>query len=172
MLMRDASAWRVVYTDRLAAIFVPRDSPLLARPLPTPLEVLGPDPELLLLGARAAAARGDLAAAERDLEQVLRERPLLVPAYAELARVHAQRGDLAAVAATIERGIEADPRATERLREFEGYCYEIAGDFARAVSALRRARAGGPFRDDAGIEVQIRRIEARAAADGRRKRER
>ncbi len=162
------SGWRNVYLDRLAAIFVPADSPLLAGPLPTPAEIAGEHPDLVLLRSRAAAMRGDLAAAERDLEDVIRKRPLLVQGYAELARVHAQRGDLAAIAATIERGVEADPRAEERLREFEGYCYEVAGDYARAVAALERARAGGPFRDDVGIDQQIRRIEERAAADGGR----
>jgi tetratricopeptide (TPR) repeat protein len=165
-LARGTGGWRLVYSDRLAALFVSPGSALHARVFPPPQEVLGRDPELLILRARDAARRGDFAAALADYEEVLATRPLLVQAYAELARVHAQRGDTEAVAATIERGIEMEPRAEPRLREFEGYCYEIAGDFPRALAALRRARTGGPFRDDAGVEQQIRRIEARAGGSG------
>ncbi len=166
-LARAGSGWRVVYADRLAAIFVPPDSPLHAQTIPPPEEILGADPELLVLRARDAARRGDVAAAQRDFEAVFAQRPLLIQAYAELARLHAQRGDVDAVASTIERGIAAEPRARARLREFEGYSYEIAGDDPRAVAALRRARAGGPFRNDIGIDQQIRRIEALAAGDDR-----
>jgi tetratricopeptide (TPR) repeat protein len=165
-LARSGSGWRVVYADRLAAILVAPDSPLHARAFPSPEQILGRDPELVLIEARNSAARGDILTARRGFEEVIAKRPLLVNAYAELARVYAQRGDIAAVAETIERGIDADPRSESRLREFEGYCYEIAGDFPRAVATLRRARTGGPFRDDSGLEREIRRIEARAAGKG------
>jgi hypothetical protein len=158
-----AAGWQLVYEDRLAAILLPPDSPRLARRLPAASEVLGDDPELRIMRARAAAARGDFDAATRDAEEALRRAPLLVPGYAELARVRALAGDLAGITRAIERGVAADPRSEERLREFEGYCYEIAGDLPRAVAALRRARSGGPFRGSEGIDRYIAGLEARMA---------
>jgi hypothetical protein len=77
--------------------------------------------------------------------------------------VRALAGDLDGIAHAIERGVAADPRSEERLREFEGYCYEIAGDLPRAIAALRRARSGGPFRGPEAIDRHIAGIEARIA---------
>jgi tetratricopeptide (TPR) repeat protein len=158
-----AAGWQLVYEDRLAAILLPASSPRLARRLPEPSEVLGDDPELRIMRARAAAARGDFDAATRDAEEALRRAPLLVPGYAELARVRALAGDRPGIAQAIERGVAADPRSEERLREFEGYCYEIAGDLPRAIAALRRARSGGPFRGPQAIDRHIASLEARLA---------
>ncbi len=156
-----AAGWQRVYEDRLAAVLLPPGSPRLARPIPSAAEVLGDDPEVRIMRARAAAARGDLEGATREAEEALRAAPLLVPGYAELARGRAQARDLDGIARAIERGIAADPRSEERLREFEGYCYEIAGELPRAIEALRRARPGGPFRGPEGIDAHIARIEAR-----------
>jgi tetratricopeptide (TPR) repeat protein len=158
-----ATGWQLVYEDRLAAILLPPNSPRLTRRMPDASEVLGDDPELRIMRARAAAARGDYDSATRDAEEALRRAPLLVPGYAELARVRALAGDLPGITRAIERGLAADPRSEERLREFEGYCYEIAGDLPRAVAALRRARSTGPFRGPEGIDRYIANLEARIA---------
>ncbi len=158
-----SAGWTLVYEDRLAAVLLPPGSPRLASRIPGAAEVLGDDPEVLVMRARAAAARGDVDSATRDLDLALERAPLMVPGYAELARVRALARDQDGISRAIERGIDADPRAEERLREFEGYCFEIAGDLPRAIAALRRARPGGPFRGPEGIDRYIERLEERMA---------
>lgn len=162
--------WQTIYVDRLSILLVPPDSPILAGSLPDADVLLDDHPERLLTRARRALATGREAEALEWLEEALKRNPLLVAAYAEIARIHAQRGDIAAIRRTVERGLRADPRQATRLRAFESTCYQIAGDLPRAIQALRQAIPRGPFRSPEGVLRRIEALEARQAAarEGRR----
>lgn len=63
--------------------------------------------------ARAAAERGDWAAAERELVAVVDELPEWAPAWALLATARLRRGDAGAAAEAMARAVEIEPESSE-----------------------------------------------------------
>ncbi len=137
--------WRVVYSDLVATILLPPNSPRLRRALPSPDEVLRDEPDWLLVRAVTALDAGRMADGRALIEAVIEREPLFVRAYGQLADVHARENDPAGIAEAIRRGIEAEPRSTQSLRLFESIAYQAIGDLPRARTALERAIPRGPF---------------------------
>jgi hypothetical protein len=152
--------WRLVYTDELAAILLPPDSPYLAH-LPDWATVLEGEAERDLIIAEVERREGKLDAATASTRRALAASPLLVRGYHKLALIAQQRGDLDGVAAAIDQGIRAYPRRVEELRHIEGLIYEQAGDYRRALRAYRGAVPSGPFINPEGIERGIAGLERR-----------
>ncbi len=152
--------WRLVYTDELAAILLPPDSPYLAR-LPDWATVLEGHPERDLIIAEVERREGKLDAAVASTRRALAAAPVLVRAYHKLAMIAQQRGDLDGVAAAIDQGIRAYPRRVEELRHMEGLLYEQSGDYRRALGAYRGAVPSGPFINPEGIQRGIAGLETR-----------
>lgn len=137
--------WKVVYTDLVATVLLPPGSARLRRALPSPDEVLRDEPDWLLMRAIRASSEGRSDEARALIETVIESEPLFVRAYGQLAELHAKAGDAAGIAAAIERGIAAEPRATQSLRMYEAIAYEALGDATRAREALEQAIPRGPF---------------------------
>jgi tetratricopeptide (TPR) repeat protein len=158
-------AWRVVYSNTVASILLPPDSPLLGQPLPDPAVVLSDHPDHALYLEWMAARRGDLDEARRHCEQALKLDPLLVRAYGQLAMNAAVRNDPEGIASAIATGIREVPRRSGELRRLEGAAYERIGDPHRALAAYRRAIPRGPFTDPRWMKEEIRRLEAITARE-------
>jgi tetratricopeptide (TPR) repeat protein len=154
--------WRLVYTDEVAAILLPPDSPHLAQ-LPDWTTVLGDDPERDLIMAEVERRNGNLDAAIASTRRALAKQPLLVRGYRKLGLIAQQRGDLDGIRAAMNEGIAAYPRRIEDFRHIEGLLYEQAGDYRRALRAYREAIPTGPFINPEGIERGIQGLEKRLA---------
>jgi len=137
--------WRMVYADNIAAVLLPPGSPRLREPLPSPDAVLGDETDWLLVRAGTLTARGQPAAARELAEQVIARDPLAARAYGELANAYASEHNPAGIAASIERGIAAEPRFALTLRQFESSAYQAADQPALALQALERGVPRGPF---------------------------
>jgi tetratricopeptide (TPR) repeat protein len=124
----------------------------------------GDDPERLLERADLALAAGRFDEARARVEAALVRDPLLLRAYGRLAEIHAREGDLAGVAASIERGIAAEPRERDKLRLLEAMAYEDAGRADLQLRALESALPRGPFSRPASIQQQIDALRRRVAA--------
>jgi tetratricopeptide (TPR) repeat protein len=152
-------AWTVVYTDAVASVLLPPDSPLLKRPLPNPSVVLSDQADYYLIHERLAFRRGRLDEARRHCEKALELDPLLVRAYGRLAMNYAARDDPEGIASAIAAGIRAVPRRSIELKQLEGQAYERIGDPGRALAAYRKAIPRGPFTDPRWMTEEIRRLE-------------
>ena len=139
-LMRLPRPWALVYQDAKAVILVPPDSPLLASPLPTPEQVLGPGWESNYLRVAHALHDGDRATAVRELEAVVAADPLRTATWQHLALIYGLDHDVEGVRRTIAAALSADPRNRVALRIAEAQAYLEAGDQARAMEAYRDLR--------------------------------
>ncbi len=155
--------WTVVYSDLLATVLLPPNSPRLRQPLPRAEDVVGRDPDWLITRAMAANDAGDRARARALLEDAIARDPLLVRAYGQLARVDASERNLPAIGATIARGIAVEPRSETSFRMLEAMAYEAAGDLPRAVAALEAAIPRGPFSKPDAILKRIASLRQRLA---------
>lgn len=151
--------WTRIYSDRVAMILLPPGSPLLERPLPLASRVLAGEPDQALARASAAARRGDIDAAIRQLEEVIRQSPLLIRAYLGLTQLLAQRGDRAGVQRIIGTGLRNYPRRRTDLRLSEARAYEQLGDLPAALRAYRQGLPTGPFASPRSVDVRMRQLQ-------------
>jgi tetratricopeptide (TPR) repeat protein len=161
-LMKPPSSWRLVYTDGLAAVLLPPDSPALAR-LPRWDHVLNGHFERYYIQGEVERRQGNLDEAVNNFDRAIELNPLLARAHTKVAEVYGQRNDLNGVAAAIERGIRAYPRRVEDFRYREGLIYQRAHDYEKALRAYRLAVSTGPFVNPEGIERAIEMLEAELA---------
>ena len=155
--------WALVYADDVAAVLLPPGSPRLRRPLPSPGEVVGDEPQWQLARAAALTARGQAGAARELAERALASDSLLARGYGELADSYAAERDLPGIAASIERGLAVEPRFAPALRQFEASAYEAAGQPALALAALELAIPRGPFSRPESVLRNIERLRAELA---------
>ena len=114
--------------------------------------------------AKRAKTRGDLDSAARHLETAIERDPLLVRAYADLARVHLSRANPMAAARVIDDGVRAYPRQGQRFRFYEAQAYLESGYLPFALTALQRAYPRGPFGPRELVAGLIVRTELQIAA--------
>jgi hypothetical protein len=155
--------WSVVYDDGTAVILLPPGSPL-AVPQPETVLPEGPGREMIL--ARRAKANGDLDSAAEHLETVIEMNPLLVRAYADLARVQLLRAKPLEAARIIDDGVRSYPRQRRRFRFYEAQVYLESGYLPFALTALRGAYPRGPFGPREFVSGLIARTELQLAAAG------
>jgi len=93
--------------------------------------------------AKAAEARGDLAAAIAKYEALLRAAPRLAAAYNNLGALYLRTGEYRKAAATLEKGLEIDPRMSSASALLGVSLYEL-GDYAAARGRLEAALRGNP----------------------------
>jgi tetratricopeptide (TPR) repeat protein len=160
-LLQSPDPWVPVYQDRAAVLLLPPGAPRSKRGLPRPSEVVGDHPDRRLYAARRAAERSEFDDATQRLEAVLAEHPLMIPAYGELAMLHARRARADEIAGVIERGRRAAPRYLGLLRELEGRAYAEAGELERARDALDAAQPRGPFQTVSRLDEELALIERR-----------
>jgi len=154
-------AWKVVYSDSVARILVPPDSPYARRVLPPPESVLSGHPDFFLSLAAAASARGDHAQERLHTQSALEIDPLLVRGYGRLAMLAAREKDADGIASAIEAGLREAPRARSQLRQLEGRAYQSMGDSERALTAYRQAIPRGPFAYAGRMQRFVRQLEQR-----------
>lgn len=159
-----ALGWHVVYADDTAAVLLPPGSPRLHRPLPSVDDVVRDEPQYLIARAAALTASGQPAAAREVAERVLARNSLIAPAYRELADSYAAERNLPAIAASIERGIAAEPRLTSALLQYEANAYQTAGAPELALATLERAIPRGPFSRPESVERTVEELRRRIAA--------
>lgn len=152
--------WKPIYVDRLAAILVPPDSPILRRPLPNGYAIANGHPDIEIPIAQRMVTQGQLDKAMARLEKVIERDPLMPIAYGLIAQIHARRGELDRMRSVLERGLRNYPREVKRFRQLESRSYELAGDRRMAVETLRRAVPMGPFSQPGAVEHRIRQMEA------------
>jgi hypothetical protein len=152
--------WVLVYADDVAAVLLPPGSPRLRRPLPNPDDVVGDEPQWQLARAAALTARGQPEAARQLTERVLESNSLIARGYGALADSYAAERDLPGIAASIDRGLAAEPRFAGVLRQFEAGAYEAAGQPALALAALERGIPRGPFSRPEPVLENISRLRA------------
>ncbi len=162
-LARPELGWRLVYSDEVCAVLLPPGSPRLRRPLPSPDEIVGDEPQWLLVRASTLTASGRPAAAREVTERALAIDSLLARAYGELADSYAAERDLPGIAAAIARGIAVEPRFSVALRQFEAAAYESAGAPALELDALERAIPRGPFSRPEAVQRNLELLRARLA---------
>ena len=138
-------SWVAVYTDQVATVLLPPGSPRLSRPLPSPDEVVGDEPQWQLAKAAALAAAGQTAAARQAVEPVLAKNPQLIDGYRLLIDSYAHDLDTAGIAAALAHGVAAEPRMTEALHQIAGHAFYQAGDRRLAAQTLERGVPRGPF---------------------------
>lgn len=165
-LVREPEPWTVVYDDGTAVVLLPPHSARFAGGVPSPESVLADEPGLQMILAARARAAGDVDAAVQHLEQAIAGDPLLVRAYAELARAQLARGNSAEAARAIERGIRSYPRQRQRFRFYEGQAYLEAGYFPAALAALKRAYPRDPFGPREFVAALIARTELQMQTGG------
>ncbi|HKC51153.1 MAG TPA: hypothetical protein VKF60_10200 [Myxococcota bacterium] len=156
--------WRLIYADEVSAVLLPPGSPRLRRPLPSPDQIVGDEPQWLVSRASALLASGNTAAARELAERALALDSLLARGYGELADSYAAERDLPGIAAAIARGIAVEPRLAGALYQFEANAYQAAGAPELALGALERAIPRGPFSRPESLERNLEQLRARSAA--------
>ena len=155
--------WQVAYADDVSAVLLPPGSRRLQRPLPAPDEVLGDDPQWLVARGHVLLAQGKLAEAREVTERALALDSLLARGYGQLADTYAAERNLAGIAASIERGIDVEPRFTPTLRQAEATAYQTAGAPKLALRALEDGVPRGPFSRPESVLQNLRELRALVA---------
>ncbi len=118
---------------------------------------------LLNLSGVLHAQRSEMALARKDFEKAVRFRPILTPAWQNLARTCQQLGDLSCAVAAWKRVLRAktaDPEAHESL----ALLYERQGQFAASLSELDAGRSDNLLIRCLDLSSLDRKAEARAVA--------
>ncbi|MEE8474648.1 MAG: hypothetical protein V3T01_04815 [Myxococcota bacterium] len=152
-LARGPGAWTAVYSDSLATILLPPDSPFRGKAKSPQAH-----PDVLIRYAGLEEERGNYGGAAGLLRQARDQDPLLMRVYARLARVRARVGDARGVARSIEHGLRVQPRRKDFLRQAEARAYESMGETELALQALAKVSLRGPFDDRGHIDRWIRRL--------------
>lgn len=128
----------------------------------TVLETRQPDWAKLGL-ARVRRLRGEWEDANNRLEALLRENPLFLPAYDELANNWESRGDPLKLQQIIQQSVSISPKSIRRQTRL-GTVAERNGDVSTALGAYRRTVALGRHSCYAGAEhhLDFARIAAQA----------
>src|SRR5713226_428397 len=100
--------------------------------------------------AKAAEARGDLAAAVASYESLLQIAPRLGAAYNNLGAVYLKQHEYRKAAAILERGLKIDPKMVSASALLGISRYEI-GDYAGARAPLEAALRANPKDDNAEL---------------------
>jgi tetratricopeptide (TPR) repeat protein len=99
--------------------------------------------ESLYNEAQAAEAKGDLASAAINYEQVLKIAPRVASTYNNLGLVYFKQGQLAKAAAVLERGLKVDPKMSS-ASALLGMTYFQMQEYAKARPHLEAAVAANP----------------------------
>ena len=100
--------------------------------------------------AKAAEARGDLAAAAASYESLLQIAPRLAPAYNNLGSLYLRQREYKKAAAVLEKGLKIDPEMSSASALLGMALYEM-GDYAAAGRNLESALRGNP--EDSNAEL-------------------
>ena len=100
--------------------------------------------------AKAAEARGDLAAAATNYESLLRIAPRLAPAYNNLGSLYLRQREYKKAAAVLEKGLKIDPKMSSASALLGMALYEMA-DYAGAERSLEAALRGNPKDNNAEL---------------------
>jgi tetratricopeptide (TPR) repeat protein len=100
--------------------------------------------------AKAAEARGDLAAAAASYESLLQIAPRLAPAYNNLGSLYLRQREYKKAAAVLEKGLKIDPEMSSASALLGMALYEM-GDYAGAGRNLESALRGNP--EDSNAEL-------------------
>ena len=103
-------------------------------------------------GAKDAEARGDLTAAVRSYQEILRIAPRLGPAYNNLGALYLKQGQFQQAAKILEQGLKIDPHMTSALA-LSGIAEYNLGRYAEARSHLEAALRANP--QDANAESYL-----------------
>jgi tetratricopeptide (TPR) repeat protein len=100
--------------------------------------------------AKAAEARGDLAAAATNYESLLQIAPRLAPAYNNLGSLYLRQREYRKAAAVLEKGLKIDPKMSSASALLGMALYEIA-DYAGAERSLESALRANPKDNNAEL---------------------
>jgi len=100
--------------------------------------------------AKAAEARGDLAAAVTNYESLLQIAPRLAPAYNNLGSLYLRQREYRKAAAVLEKGLKIDPKMSSASALLGMALYEIA-DYAGAERSLESALRANPKDNNAEL---------------------
>ncbi len=100
--------------------------------------------------AKAAEARGDLAAAALTYESLLQVSPRLAPAYNNLGSLYLRLREYEKAAAVLEKGLKIDPKMFSAFALLGIARYEM-GDYAGARTPLETALRGNSNDDNAEL---------------------
>ena len=100
--------------------------------------------------AKAAEARGDLAAAVANYESLLQIAPRLGPAYNNLGALYLRQREYKKAAEVLEKGLKIDPKMLSAAALLGISRYEM-GDYAGARAPLEAALRGNPKDDNAEL---------------------
>jgi tetratricopeptide (TPR) repeat protein len=99
--------------------------------------------EELRAGITAAQARGDLAAAVRGYQEMIRIAPRLGAAYNNLGSLYVRQGNYEKAAEVLERGLKVDPKMTSAAALLGVSLYKL-GRYAEARPRLEEAARANP----------------------------
>ena len=131
----------------LALFSLALSSPLLAQSNPDSNDTRVQE---LYAQAKAAEARGDLAAAAQIYESLLQASPRLAPAYNNLGALYLKQHEYRKAATILERGLKIDPKMFSAFALLGIVRYEM-GDYAGARRSLEAALHGNP--KDGNVEL-------------------
>src|SRR6267378_2498942 len=131
----------------LALFSLALSSPLLAQSNPDSNDT---GVQELYAQAKAAEARGDLAAAAQIYESLLQASPHLAPAYNNLGALYLKQHEYRKAATILERGLKIDPKMFSAFALLGIVRYEM-GDYAGARRSLEAALHGNP--KDGNVEL-------------------
>jgi tetratricopeptide (TPR) repeat protein len=100
--------------------------------------------------AKAAEARGDLAAAAANYESLLLIAPRLAPAYNNLGSLYLRQREYRKAAAVLEKGLKIDPKMSSASALLGIALYEM-GDYAAAQRNLESALRANPKDNNAEL---------------------
>jgi len=143
------------HRNRILSIFLPGlfllalfslalSSPILAQSNPDSNDTRVQE---LYAQAKAAEARGDLAAAAQIYESLLQVSPRLAPAYNNLGALYLKQHEYRKAATILERGLKIDPKMFSTLALLGITRYEM-GDYAGARRSLEAALRASPKDDN------------------------
>ena len=159
-LAKPPFSWVLAYSDQIASILLPPNSPRRRRPLPVADEVVGDEPQWLVAKAAELASNGETAAARRFAEEALARNPLALDGYRVLADCSARELDTAGIYAVLARGLAANPRMAEGLYQAAAHALYETGAKRRALDLLTRAVPRGPFSSRGPVLLDIAHLRA------------
>ena len=126
----------MVYADDVSAVLLPPGSRRLSGRCPRPTTSSATIRSGSSRAGTSCSRRGRSPTRARVTERALALDSLLARGYGQLADTYAAERDLPGIAASIERGIDVEPRFTPTLRQSEASAYQTAGAPELALAAL------------------------------------
>jgi tetratricopeptide (TPR) repeat protein len=136
----------------IAALLVLSITPYTFPPAQAQSEPSPGDPQVQKIygEAKAAEARGDLAAAVASYESLLQIAPNLAPAYNNLGALYLRQKEYKKAVGVLERGLKLDPKMSSASVLLGISLYEM-GEYAGARQALETALRAHPKDDNAEL---------------------